>query len=113
MTLKFTDAFIDKLVEGKKTVLPESLETTTAFSVLQRDFETRLLLPADLTLSKDNPIDWPDFIQCFKEQVHNKKSFTDSFRMNLIVSLLDGEAKQIVSAIGSNGIFPEFHILEL
>lgn len=113
MTFKFTDAFIDKLVEGKKTVLPESLETTTAFSVLQRDFETRLLLPADLTLSKDNSIDWPDFIQCFKEQVHIKKSFTDSFRMNLILSLLDGEAKQIVSAIGSNGIFPEFHILEL
>ena len=99
------DAFIEKLVEGQETVLPESLETTSAFSVLQRDFETRLLPPVELTRFKDNPSNWPNFIQCFKEQVHDKKSFTDNFRMSMLLSLLDGEAKQIVLSIGSNGIF--------
>ena len=34
-----------------------------------------------------------------------KKSLTDNFQMNLLLWLLCGEAKQIVSAIGSNETF--------
>ena len=59
----------------------------------------------ELTRFDGNPKNWPDFIQCFKEQVYCKLSFTDAFRMNLLLSLLDNEAKNLVTAIGKNGIF--------
>ena len=37
--------------------------------------------------------------------MHNKISFSDSVRMDRFVSVLDGEAKRAVSAIGQDGLF--------
>ena len=73
VTVEPIHAFIDKLVKGKETVLPESLEAITLFSVLQRYFKTRLLPPVELTRFKYNHSGWPNSIQLFKKQVHNKK----------------------------------------
>ena len=54
-----------------------------------------------------NPSHWPEFIQCFRERetVHMKRTFSDSLRMECLLSVLDGDAKQMVSAIGRNGLF--------
>ena len=52
-----------------------------------------------------NPSHWPEFIQCFKERVRMKKTFSDSLRMERLLSVLDGDAKRVVSAIGRNGLF--------
>ena len=47
-----------------------------------------------------NPCKWPDFVQNFKNRVHDKRSFTDDIRMERLLSVLDGEAKQTVISIG-------------
>ena len=52
-----------------------------------------------------DPCKWPDFIQNFKNRAHDKRSFTDDIRMEKLLSVLDGEAKQTVISIGRNGIF--------
>ena len=44
-----------------------------------------------------------NFIQNFKHHVHNKISFSDSVRMDRLLSVLDGEAKRAVSAIWQDG----------
>ena len=48
---------------------------------------------------------WPDFIQNFKNQVHDICSFTDDIQMERLLSILDGEAKQTVISIGRNSLF--------
>ena len=52
-----------------------------------------------------NPSHWPEFFQCFKERVYMKRTFSDSVRMERLLSVLDGDAKRVVSAIGRNGLF--------
>ena len=52
-----------------------------------------------------DPCKWPDFIQNFKNRVHDKRSFTDDIRMERFLSVLDGEAKHTVISIGRNGLF--------
>ena len=47
-----------------------------------------------------DPCKWPDFIQNFKNREHDKRSFTDDIRMERLLSVLDGEAKQTVISIG-------------
>ena len=37
--------------------------------------------------------------------MHNKISFTDSVHIDRLLSVLDGEAKRAVSAIGQDGLF--------
>ena len=74
-----TDAFIGKLKEGQETILTIDPDSLTVMSVLQRDFESRLLPSNELTRFSDNPKNCPDFIQCFKEQVYCKNSFSGKF----------------------------------
>ena len=50
-----------------------------------------------------NSKQWPDFIQNFKHSVQNKISFSDSVHMDRLLSVLDGEAKRAVIAIGQDG----------
>ena len=52
-----------------------------------------------------DPSNWPDFIENFKRRVHSKSTFSDDMRMERLISVLDGEAKRTVQAIGQNGIF--------
>ena len=52
-----------------------------------------------------NSSHWPEFIQCSKEKVHTKKIFSDSLRMERLLSVLDGDTKRVVSAISRNGLF--------
>ena len=52
-----------------------------------------------------DPCKWSDFIQNFKNRVHDKRSFTDDIRMERLLNVLDGEAKRIVISIGRNGLF--------
>ena len=99
------DAFMDGLIEGLETVLKTRSDCLTTTSVLQRELESRLLPSIELTRFDGNPKHGPGFIQCFKEQVHCENSLSDTFCMNLLVSLLDREAKRLVTAIGKNRIF--------
>ena len=74
-------------------------------ALLERDLESFNLPLMKLLRFNGNPSHWPEFIQCFKERVYMKKAFSDSVRMERLLSVLDGEAKRVVSAIGRNGLF--------
>ena len=85
--------------------------------LLQREFEiiTSLLLQSEfeiIDLPTNNLIrfdgdfkQWSNFIQNFKQLVHNNISFSKSFRIDRLLTVLDGEAKRAASAIGQNSLF--------
>ena len=87
------DDFIDRLVEGKETVLPERDPGISASMLLQLEYESKCLPVMELFRFDGDPCKWPDFIQNFKNRVHGKCSFTDDIRMERLLSVLDGEAK--------------------
>ena len=80
-------------------------ENITVAADLQQELETRHLSPIDLITFDSNPLNWPEFIQNFKERVHLKKSFSDSMRMERLLSVLKGEVKNSIISIGTNGLF--------
>ena len=99
------DDFIDRLVEGKETVLPERDPDISASMLLQLEYESKCLPVMELFRFDGDPCKWPDFIQNFKNRVHDKRSFTDDIRMERLLSVLDGEAKRTVTTIGRSGLF--------
>ena len=80
-------------------------ENITIAAALQQELETIHLPPTDLILFEGNSLNWPEFIQKFKERVHLKKSFSDSMRMECLLSVLKGEAKSSIISIGTTGLF--------
>ena len=48
---------------------------------------------------------WSQFIECFYTRVHCKSSFDDNIRMTYLLSVLDGEAKKAIEAVGTCGLF--------
>ena len=100
------DSFMDLLIEGEETVLNAvTSENITVVAALQQELETRHLPPTDLIPFDGNPLNWPEFIQNFKERVHLKKSFPDSMRIERLLTVLKGEAKNSIISIGTNGLF--------
>ena len=99
------DDFIDRLVEGKETVLPERDPVLSASMLLQLEYESKCLPVMELFRFDGDPCKCPDFIQNFKNRVHDKRSFTDDIRMERLLSVLDGEAKRTVTSIGRSGLF--------
>ena len=73
--------------------------------LLQLEHESKYLPVKELFRFDGNPCKWPDFIQNFKNRVHDKRSFTGDIRMERLLSVLDGEAKRRVISIGRNGLF--------
>ena len=72
-------SFTDLLIEGEETVLSAvTSENITVAAALQQELETRHLPPIDLIPFDGNPLNWPEFIQNFKERVHLKKSFSEN-----------------------------------
>ena len=69
------DDFIDRLVEGKETVLPERVISTSM--LLQLHYELKCLPVMKLFRFDGDPVKSPDFIQNFKNRMHDKRSFTD------------------------------------
>ena len=60
------DDFIDRLVEGKETVLPERDPGISASMLLQLEYESKCLPVMELFRFDGDPCKWPDFIQNFK-----------------------------------------------
>ena len=101
-----TDSFIDLLIEGEETVLSAvTSENVTVATALQQDLETRHLSPINLIPFDGNPLNWPEFIQNFKERAPLKKTFSDNMRMERLLSVLKGGAKNYIVRIGTNGLF--------
>ena len=73
--------------------------------MLEWGFESRNLPPIDLVRFDGDPTNWPEFMQSFKTGVHMKHSFTDSIRMERLISVLDGEPKKCINVFGTNGMF--------
>ena len=99
------DGFIDQLIEGKRTVWDTSSTSFTVPDIFKQELESRHLTPIDLLRFSGNPGEWPEFIENFFSQFHQKSSFDDNLRMPVLISVLDGEAKRLIAAIDSNSIF--------
>ena len=69
------------------------------------ELESKNLPSIELTRFDGDDCKWPDIIQNFKNWVHEKLSFTDDIRMKRLISVLDGDAKGAVAAIGYSGLF--------
>ena len=77
----------------------------TVHEVLRQEFDSKHLPPIELRHFDGNPAYWPEFIESFRSKIHFKPSFTDSIRMERLLSVLEGEAKRSVESIGISGIF--------
>ena len=90
---------------GDETVLSAvTSENITVTAALQQELETRHLPLIDLIPFDGNPLNWPEFIQNFKERVHLKKTFSNSMIMERLLSVLKGEAKNSIISIGTSGL---------
>ena len=69
------------------------------------ELESENLLPIEPTRFDRDHCKWPDFIQDFRNRVHKKRSFTNDIRMERLISVLDGDAKRAVTAVGHSGLF--------
>ena len=69
------------------------------------ELESKNLPPIELTRFDGDHCKWPDFIQNFKNRVHEKQSFTDDVRLEKLISVLGGDAKSAVAAVGHSGLF--------
>ena len=99
------DGFINQLIGGKESVLDTSSASFIVQDILKQELESRHLLPIDLLRFSGSPAEWPELIENFFSPVHQKSSFDNNLRMLKLISMLDVEAKRVISAIGSNGIF--------
>ena len=97
------DAFIDDLIEGQETNLLKTTSFINSQFSLKRKYETRTLPPIELCQLSRNPIDWPEFIENFCSRVHYKTTVDDNLRMKKLCSVLHGEAKRVIEAIGKSG----------
>ena len=77
----------------------------TVHEVLRQELDSKHLPPIELRHFDGNPAYWPEFIESFRSKIHFKPSFTDSIRMERLLSVLEGEAKRSVESIGISGIF--------
>ena len=90
--------------EKRQFFLERDIAVSTS-KLLQLEYESKCLPVLELFRFEGHPYKWPDFIQNFKTRVHDKRSFTDSIRMERLLSILDGEAKRTVTSVGRSGIF--------
>ena len=84
------DAFIDNLIEGEESIIQDVNKVLPTSLLLQREFETRDLPAINLMRFDGDSKQWPNFLQNFKHRVHNEISFSDSVRMDRLLSVLDG-----------------------
>lgn len=96
---------IIKLTEGQETSSQFTITSLQADSsvALLRAQEQQRLLPLELFKFTGKPIEWPKFIERFRDQIHNKTTLTDSDRMAYLFQNLDGEAKKAVESLGVTG----------
>ena len=75
------------------------------------ELESKNLPPIELTRFDGDHSIWPDFIQNFKNRVHEKQSFTADIRMEKVISVLDGNAKDVLLSMLLNLILANITIL--
>ena len=102
---KSVNHFIDLLVEVQETKLGIQRKEATTTSLLQMELDWKNLPPIELTPFDGNHCKWPDFIQNLKIWIHKKQSFTNDIRMERLISMLHGDVKYALAAVGHSGLF--------
>ena len=101
---KTIDAFINNLIEGKEFIIQDVNKVLPTSLLLQIEFKTRYLPAINLMRFDGSSKQWPNLNQNLKHRVHNKISFSDSVRMDHLLSVLDGKAKRAVIAIWNQNV---------
>ena len=71
----YIDDFIERLVEEKETVLPKRNPVISASMLLQLGYESKCLSVMEFFGLDWDLYKWPDFIQNFKNLVHDNTQF--------------------------------------
>ena len=98
------DAFIQRLTEGQETIIEQNYTGALdpGYAILRAQEQQRLP-PLEMYKLTGQPIEWPQFIERFRDQVHNKSTLTDGDRMAYLYQHLEGEAKKAVESLGVSG----------
>ena len=98
------DAFIQRLTEGQETIIEQNYTGALdpSYAILRAQEQQRLP-PLEMYKLTGQPIEWPQFIERFRDQVHNKSTLTDGDRMAYLYQHLEGEAKKAVESLGVSG----------
>ena len=102
---ELVNSFIDNLTEGQETVFrltSDSLQTDSSVALL-RAHEQQRLPTLELFKFTGKPIDWPEFIERFRDQIHNKTTLADTDKMAYLFQNLGGEAQKAVESLGGTG----------
>ena len=86
------DAFIDRLEDRQETVFTVNLNSSLTDSsiALLRAQEQQRLPPLELFRFTGKAIEWPRFIERFRDQIHNNTTLTDSDQMSYLFQNLSG-----------------------
>ncbi|XP_064643076.1 uncharacterized protein LOC135497244 [Lineus longissimus] len=102
------DAWIDALIPGQETVVPEKSMSNQGASdhliaALVKLESDRGLPATQIPIFDGSPLLWPKFVEQFHTQVHSKPGINDARRRDLLQSHVSGVAQQMVRGIGYSG----------
>ena len=72
---------------------------------LQESAEARHLPHIELVPFNGEASKWPEFIENFRTRVHSKSTFNNNTRMERLLSVLRGEARENIETLGTSGLF--------
>ena len=52
-----------------------------------------------------NPVEWPEFVECFRNNIHSKVTFNSDIRIARLLRVFEGDAKKFMQSIQTNGDF--------
>ncbi|XP_048243021.1 uncharacterized protein LOC124146421 [Haliotis rufescens] len=97
------DLWIDELIIGQETTpvfldAHENLSHTLIKLESERDLP-KIVLP----VFNGEALTWPRFVEQFYVQIHCRPAITDTRRMDILQSHVDGEAKRLIQGLGYSG----------
>ncbi|XP_071111155.1 uncharacterized protein [Haliotis cracherodii] len=97
------DLWIDELIIGQETT-PVFLDAHENLSHTLIKLESERDLPKiDLPVFNGEALTWPRFVEQFYVQIHCRPAITDTRRMDILQSHVDGEAKRLIQGLGYSG----------
>ena len=96
------DAWIDELTEFEET-RPYSVQNLSIADALYKLEASKDIPAVTLTKFDGNPLNYVEFIEKFKLQIHDKPHLSDNIRMMQLKGHLTGIAERALCGIGSHG----------
>ena len=99
------DAWIDRLVPGVETNIDvgQASSSDQLVQAIVKIESERDLPKVEVPVFEGAPLAWPRFVEQFQIQIHCRPGISDSRRMDMLQSHLEGEARLMVQDLGYSG----------